>query len=164
VITRSRSSYRGNRNYSKPRKSFLKTAGPKHNPIAIFCLRQIPDSDLAAPRKSALAQTINRTKMFHGHVYIDTPRTQKAFRSIPKLMPAAISRFGWAAMASSRPRGARSRSGCRPARRSLSLSGCACARHAVGTLRVRLWLGMGRGMGMGEGERLIKTPSSLKAP
>jgi hypothetical protein len=37
----------------------------KHKPIANFRLRQIPDSHLAAPCKSAFAQTVNRTKTFH---------------------------------------------------------------------------------------------------
>jgi len=37
----------------------------KHKPIANVRLRQIPDSHIAAPRKSAFAQSVNRTKMFH---------------------------------------------------------------------------------------------------
>ena len=101
--------------------------------------RQEKDAPSRRPRGSR--------ETFWGHVYIDTPRTQKTFRSIPKLMPAAISRFGWAAMASSRPRGARSRSGCRPARRSLSLSGCACARHAACAAMAGDGDGEGRGRG-----------------
>jgi hypothetical protein len=52
-------------NSPQPGRHFLKTAGPKHKPITIFHLRQIPDSHFAASRKSALAQTVNRTKMFH---------------------------------------------------------------------------------------------------
>src|ERR1019366_122401 len=40
-------------------KTFLKKTAPeKSKPIAIFCLRQIPVSYLATPRKSALAQTV----------------------------------------------------------------------------------------------------------
>jgi hypothetical protein len=37
----------------------------KHKLNATFRLRQIPDSHLAAPRKSVYAQSVNRTKMFH---------------------------------------------------------------------------------------------------
>ncbi len=44
---------------------FKKNAKPKHNPIAIFRLRQIPTSYLAPPCARAIAQTVNRTKMFH---------------------------------------------------------------------------------------------------
>ena len=37
----------------------------KFKPIAIFCLSQIPGLYLAALSKSAVTQTLNRTKTFH---------------------------------------------------------------------------------------------------
>jgi hypothetical protein len=48
----------------------LKTARAKHKPYRNFPLAPNPGFVFAALRKNALAQTANRTKMFHGNILI----------------------------------------------------------------------------------------------
>ncbi len=48
-----------------PRRARQKNIRKNIIPIADFRLRQTPDSHLAAPCKSAFAQSVNRTKVFH---------------------------------------------------------------------------------------------------
>ncbi|MGO9723008.1 MAG: hypothetical protein ACLPOA_21065, partial [Methylocella sp.] len=59
------SRFSGSLKIPQPGRHFLKIARAKHKPIENFRLRQIPNSDLAEPCKSAFAQTANRIKTFH---------------------------------------------------------------------------------------------------